>query len=157
VPSTSSSRILGEIDDHSDPHESSSFSRLWFTEPSTHLTSHHARSSSVLKMLIRLFVLLAAVAPHAFADVEFTTPSAGATAAGGEVLKVAWKESGSSPPISSLLTYQLFLCAGGNDASSFVRIQPSFVQSFLRDSEKGNTDTVPDSDPTGANRRKCTI
>lgn len=108
-------------------------------------------------MLIRLFVLLAAVAPHAFADVEFTTPSAGATAAGGEVLKVAWKESGSSPPISSLLTYQLFLCAGGNDASSFVRIQPSFVQSFLRDSEKGNTDTVPDSDPTGANRRKCTI
>jgi len=78
-------------------------------------------------MLIRLLILLAAVAPYAFADVQFTTPAAGATAAGGQVLKVAWKESGTSPPISSLKTYQLFLCAGGNEVTSFVRIQPSLT------------------------------
>ncbi|KAK4693390.1 hypothetical protein P7C71_g4002, partial [Lecanoromycetidae sp. Uapishka_2] len=75
-------------------------------------------------MLIRLFVLLAAVAPYTFADVEFTSPSAGATEAGGQVLKVEWKESGTSPPISDLQTYQLFLCAGGNDATSFIQLAP---------------------------------
>ncbi len=79
-------------------------------------------------MLIRLLILLAAVAPYTFADVEFTTPAAGATDAGGQVLKVAWKESGTSPPISSLQTYQLFLCAGGNDANSFVRTQSSSIE-----------------------------
>ena len=45
-------------------------------------------------MLIRLLVLLAAVAPYTFADVQFTSPSAGAQEAGGSTLKVAWKESG---------------------------------------------------------------
>lgn len=77
-------------------------------------------STLSMTMLIRLFVLLAAVAPYAFADVEFTSPSAGATLQGGSVIKVAWKDSGTSPPISSLQSYQLFLCAGGNDATSFV-------------------------------------
>ena len=73
-------------------------------------------------MLFRLLVLLAAVAPHAFADVQFTSPSAGATSTGGQLLQIAWKDSGSSPPISQLQSYQLFLCAGGNDAGSFVSI-----------------------------------
>lgn len=71
-------------------------------------------------MLIRLFTLLAAVAPYAFADVEFTSPSAGGTEKGGQILKIAWKESGDSPPISDLQNYQLFLCAGGNEASEYV-------------------------------------
>ena len=75
-------------------------------------------------MLIRLLLLLGVLAPYAAADVEFTTPSAGGTVAGGSTLKVAWKDSGTSPPISSLQTYQLFLCAGGNDESSFVCGQP---------------------------------
>lgn len=73
-------------------------------------------------MLFRLLTLLAAVAPHAFADVEFTSPSAGATAVGGQLLQIAWKDSGTSPPITELQSFQLFLCAGGNDADSFVRI-----------------------------------
>ena len=72
-------------------------------------------------MLIRLLLLLGAVAPYALADVEFTTPSEGGTVAGGSTLKVEWKDSGTAPPISSLQTYQLFLCAGGNDDTSFVR------------------------------------
>lgn len=72
-------------------------------------------------MLIRLLLLLGALAPYVLADVEFTTPSAGGTVPGGSTLKVAWKDSGSGPALSSLQTYQLFLCAGGNDDSSFVR------------------------------------
>lgn len=73
-------------------------------------------------MLFRLLVLLAAVAPYAFADVEFTSPAAGATAVGGQLLQISWKDSGTAPPISELQSFQLFLCAGGNDAGSFVRI-----------------------------------
>ena len=73
-------------------------------------------------MVFRLLALLAAVAPYAFADVEFTSPSAGASAVGGQLLQIAWKESGTAPPITDLQSYQLFLCAGGNDAGSFVRI-----------------------------------
>ena len=73
-----------------------------------------------MKMGFRLLLLLAAVAPYALADVEFTSPSAGATLQGGSTIKVAWKDSGTKPAISDLQGYQLFLCAGGNDANSFV-------------------------------------
>lgn len=73
-------------------------------------------------MLIRLFLLLASVAPYALADIKFTSPDAGGIVAGGSTLSVQWKDSGSAPPISDLQTYQLFLCAGGNDANSFVRV-----------------------------------
>ena len=79
-------------------------------------------------MLIRLLVLLAAIAPYTFADVQFTSPSAGAQETGGSTLKVAWKESGTGPKLSSFTTYQLFLCAGGNDPSSFVRTKPARLQ-----------------------------
>ena len=79
-------------------------------------------------MLFRLFFLLAAVAPYTFADVEFTAPSGGATETGGSTLDVEWKESGTGPPITSFSTYQLFLCAGGNDASSFVCTQNACTQ-----------------------------
>ena len=71
-------------------------------------------------MLIRLLLSLLALAPFTLADVEFTSPSAGQTLAGGTVIKVAWKDSGTAPAISTLQTYQLFLCAGGNDEASFV-------------------------------------
>ena len=76
-------------------------------------------------MLFRLLLLLAAIAPYTFADVQFTSPSGGATQVGGQLLQIDWKESGTSPPISDLQSYQLFLCAGGNEAGSFVRIERS--------------------------------
>ena len=79
-------------------------------------------------MIFRLLALIAAVAPYAFADVEFTSPSAGASAVGGQLLQIAWKESGTSPPITQLQSYQLFLCAGGNDAGSFVRTRRSWTK-----------------------------
>ena len=73
-------------------------------------------------MLLRLLLILASVAPYAFADVEITSPSAGATEVGGQLLQVSWKDSGTSPSISELQSFQLFLCAGGNAAGSFVSI-----------------------------------
>ena len=89
-------------------------------------------TSSTKNMLFRLLLLLAAVAPYTFADVEFTAPAAGATETGGSTLDVEWKESGTGPPISSFSTYQLFLCAGGNDAGSFVSTQNACTQIRLR-------------------------
>ena len=82
-------------------------------------------------MLFRLLLLLAAVAPYTLADVEFTAPSAGATETGGSTLDVEWKESGKGPAITSFSTYQLFLCAGGNDADSFVSPQNACTQNRL--------------------------
>lgn len=82
-------------------------------------------------MLIRLFLPLVAVAPYALADVTFTSPSAGAILQGGSVIKVQWKDSGTSPPVSDLQAYQLFLCAGGNEATSFVRGLQSDVNSLM--------------------------
>lgn len=89
------------------------------------LIFYHARfrHTAYSAMLIRLFLLLAAVAPYAFADVEFTSPSAAATLQGGSTVKVAWKDSGTKPALSDLQGYQLFLCAGGNDGQSFVCAQ----------------------------------
>lgn len=90
-------------------------------------------------MLFRLLALLAAVAPYAFADVEFTSPSAGAASVGGQLLQIAWKDSGTSPPISDLQSYQLFLCAGGNDAGSFVRVGRSWAKIQTLDGEFTDT------------------
>ncbi|MCJ1277317.1 hypothetical protein MMC21_005129 [Puttea exsequens] len=89
-------------------------------------------------MLLRLLSLIAAVAPYTLADIQFTSPSAGSTVTGGQTLKVSWKDSGDKPPMSDLSSYQLFLCAGGNDADSFIQLAP--VQS------KG---TFPSTSTTG--------
>ncbi|CAF9917451.1 hypothetical protein IMSHALPRED_003584 [Imshaugia aleurites] len=93
-------------------------------------------------MLLRLLVLLAAVAPYAFADVEFTSPAAGATAVGGQLLQISWKDSGTSPPISELQSFQLFLCAGGNDAGSFIQLT-SLVTNGVFSSGSSSSGTAP--------------
>lgn len=71
-------------------------------------------------MRLKLLVLLTSAAPFAFADVKFTTPAPAAQLTAGSALSVGWVDSGSAPSVSDLASYQLFLCAGGNDASSFV-------------------------------------
>jgi hypothetical protein len=68
----------------------------------------------------RLVPLLTVVSLCA-ADVKFTSPPAGATLDGGGVLTVEWEESGDEPSISDLSTFELFLCAGGNEEGSYVR------------------------------------
>lgn len=73
-------------------------------------------------MLIRsLLALLATAAPYAFADVKITTPAPAAQLTAGSELSVGWVDSGSAPSISDLASFEIFLCAGGNDASNFVR------------------------------------
>jgi hypothetical protein len=59
---------------------------------------------------------LAAIFPLAFADVEFTTPAAGGSTAGGTAFTVTWKDSGIAPSISDLSSYSLFLYSGSNAA-----------------------------------------
>lgn len=77
-------------------------------------------------MILRRLALLAALLPLTFADVEFTTPNAG-QAISGLTLDVEWKDSGDDPKISELATYQMFLCAGGNDEGDYVRYTDSDV------------------------------
>jgi hypothetical protein len=56
------------------------------------------------------------------ADVLFTSPSAGSVVEADSAFSISWVESGFSPPIADLTSYQLFLCVGGNDASSIVQL-----------------------------------
>ena len=70
-------------------------------------------------MHFRLLSLISSLAPLALADVKFTSPPSGGSVPAG-VLNVQWEDSGSGTPLSSLVNYQLFLMAGGNDASTAV-------------------------------------
>jgi hypothetical protein len=64
---------------------------------------------------------LAALANIASADVEFTKPKAGDKVPAGS-LKAEWKDSGVKPAINpDLLTYELWLCTGGNEQAQIVR------------------------------------
>lgn len=75
--------------------------------------------------LVILSVLLTAILPSVHADVKFTSPAGGETFPGGGSIKAAWTDSGAAPSISDLTTYQLFLCAGGNDPDTFVCLHES--------------------------------
>lgn len=61
--------------------------------------------------------LLATLTPFALADIEFVSPAAGGTLPYG-ALSIQWKDSGSSPKLSSLNTYVLELVLGGNEAGA---------------------------------------
>ncbi|KAI9832692.1 MAG: hypothetical protein M1819_004278 [Sarea resinae] len=72
-------------------------------------------------MLLKSLAFFAAVAPCVFADVKFTTPAAGAVLSPG-TLDIKWKDSGDAPSISDLKSYQLFLCAGGNEEGQYTQL-----------------------------------
>ena len=76
----------------------------------------------ISNMLLTSLALLVTVTRFAFADVQFTSPDAGATVAGGKAITIKWKESGDKPAISDLLSYSLYLWAGGNEATEQVSI-----------------------------------
>ena len=61
--------------------------------------------------------MLTAFATLAKAGIHFTLPKAGDKLTAGDAIKVEWEEKGSGPGPDDLTTYQLFLCAGPNDAS----------------------------------------
>ncbi|TID23777.1 beta-1-6-glucan boisynthesis protein-like protein [Venturia nashicola] len=72
--------------------------------------------------LVTLPFLLTSILPSVHADVKFTSPAGGETFTGGGSIKAAWTDSGTAPSISDLTTYQLFLCAGGNDPTAFIQL-----------------------------------
>ena len=74
--------------------------------------------------IILPLVALAALIPYVSAGVEFTKPKAGAKLTAGTAIEVEWKDGGDGPKLSELLTYELFLCAGGNDATDQVSSEP---------------------------------
>jgi hypothetical protein len=60
-----------------------------------------------------LLSVLAALASYALADVEVTSPAAGASLPAGAIT-IEWKDSGDSPALSALTTYTVQLVVGGN-------------------------------------------
>jgi hypothetical protein len=70
--------------------------------------------------LILPFAAVAALIPFASAGIKFTSPAAGTTLTAGTAIEVKWEEGGDGPKIADLLSYELFLCAGGNDEGSYV-------------------------------------
>jgi len=56
------------------------------------------------------------------ADIQFTSPAAGAALPVGVPLTISWTDTGIAPLISQLSSYQLYLCAGGNDATTIIQL-----------------------------------
>ncbi|ERF73807.1 hypothetical protein EPUS_05511 [Endocarpon pusillum Z07020] len=50
-------------------------------------------------------------------------PEAGGTMKGGGSLTIEWEDSGETPALDTLLSYQLFLCAGGNEAGTYIPVK----------------------------------
>ena len=73
--------------------------------------------------MIPLLSLISFALPLVFADVEFTSPSAGADVPAGTI-DVQWKDSGRAPAIADLTQYTLALMVGGNDVDNMVRTSP---------------------------------
>lgn len=63
---------------------------------------------------------IAAIAPFASAGISFTKPAAGTTLTANTAIEVAWTESSDGPKLADLITYELFLCAGGDAEGEFV-------------------------------------
>lgn len=82
---------------------------------------------------------LAAAAPLALADVEFTVPAPGALVPGGTTFTVTWKDSGDAPALADLTAYQLFLYSGSNAAPQ----QLYFISTGSFSSGNTLTVTVP--------------
>ncbi|KAF2091626.1 hypothetical protein K490DRAFT_70429 [Saccharata proteae CBS 121410] len=74
-------------------------------------------------MELRLLAYFLAFVPFALADVSFTSPAAGAPVA-GLTITTDWTDDGTSPLISDLKTYELFLCTGGNSPDEIVQVAP---------------------------------
>ena len=98
-------------------------------------------------MILRSLLLLTILIPSIFADVQFTSPKAGASESGLE-LTIEWKESGDGPPLSDLVSYQMFLCAGGNTEGSYIQLATLVQQG---DYTTGNSATATLTTGLGAN------
>ncbi|KAJ9502585.1 Cell wall synthesis protein kre9 precursor [Exophiala xenobiotica] len=99
-------------------------------------------------MILRSLLLLAtSLLSFTLADVLVTTPAAGATTA-SLTLAVEWEDSGNAPKISNLASYQLFLCAGGNDEANYIQLATLVATGDYTD---GNSVSVTLTPGIGAN------
>ncbi|KAI4205588.1 MAG: hypothetical protein LQ350_000367 [Teloschistes chrysophthalmus] len=73
-------------------------------------------------MVLTKTLFLTTLLPLAFADIQFTSPAAGATLPVAKPITARWKDSGDGTALTDLATYTLFLCAGGNDAATILQV-----------------------------------
>lgn len=71
-------------------------------------------------MVLTKTLFLTILLPLASADIQFTSPAAGAVLQAAKPITAKWKDSGDGTALTDLATYTLFLCAGGNDAATIV-------------------------------------
>ena len=72
--------------------------------------------------MMRPLGLILSLAPLAVvADVQFTSPSAGASVPAGTI-NLQWKDNGIAPAIADLTAYTLVLMVGGNDDADMVKL-----------------------------------
>lgn len=74
---------------------------------------------------------LAALAPFVSAGISFVSPKAGATLTAGTSIDVKWEEGGTGPKLTELLSYELFLCAGGQDGPDQAVLLPITTQGLF--------------------------
>lgn len=70
--------------------------------------------------ILAALAVAAALSDLVHAGISFTKPAAGDKLTAGSAIEVAWKDGGDGPALSEFSTYELHLCAGGNDAASIV-------------------------------------
>jgi hypothetical protein len=76
-----------------------------------------------MSRLLLPLVAAAALVPLASAGVKWTSPEAGATLTAGTAITVKWEDDGEAPKLTDMLTYELFLMAGGNKEGTFVSLR----------------------------------
>ena len=76
-------------------------------------------------MLVQSLICFALAITVAHADISFTSPAAGATVVAGSTFSILWKDSGTSPPLTDLAGYAIFLMVGGNTEATSVRYKIS--------------------------------
>lgn len=75
---------------------------------------------------IRTLALLFLAAPSVLGFLQITSPAAGDSLQGGNLISIQWRDSGDDPPISNLDSYSLYLHAGGNTPGTFVSWRLAF-------------------------------
>ena len=70
-------------------------------------------------MLPTLLVSVCLLSRLARADVQFVLPSPGEHESFSDIT-VQWQESGVNAALTSLTSYEILLCAGGNDPTNYV-------------------------------------
>ncbi|EAW06275.1 putative beta-1,6-glucan biosynthesis protein (Knh1) [Aspergillus clavatus NRRL 1] len=72
--------------------------------------------------LVQSLSFILSLLPATLAEVQFTVPAFGTSFKSGDVVTAHWKELGTSPRISELTHYDLYLYAGGETADTQMEI-----------------------------------